>query len=154
MWVKPYLRRHREQGCYANLMRELALEDAEAYRSWIRMDTGTFEELLRKVTPLIMKQDTSFREAIPAGERLAITLRYLATAQLPNSSKTAPFVIVGDEGFGMKPYKMRPFPASELEDAERIFNYRQPDDAKAVREVFRNYFMNEGQVSCQWKLLE
>ncbi|KAG0440223.1 hypothetical protein HPB47_016367 [Ixodes persulcatus] len=166
-------------------------------------------------------------------------------AQLPNSSKTAPFVIVGDEGFGMKPYKMRPFPASELEDAERIFNYRlsrghrivengfgilrnrfqvygaplrhkpdravkvvkatialhnyfrtknstrarytppdsldvkdvltgnckkgvndkavfpqeriggrQPDDAKAVREVFRNYFMNEGQVSCQWKLLE
>ncbi|KAM7301455.1 protein ALP1-like [Ixodes scapularis] len=44
--------------------------------------------------------------------------------QLLNSSKTAPFVIVGDEGFGMKPYLMRPFPASELEDAERIFNYR------------------------------
>ncbi|XP_042146016.1 protein ALP1-like [Ixodes scapularis] len=391
MWVKPYLRRHREQGCYANLMRELALEDAEAFRSWIRMDTGTFEELLRKVRPLIEKQDTSFREAIPAGERLAITLRYLATgetfasmgfqfrrghntiskivrdvcvaiyevlapdyikvpstpgeweqvargfeeiwqfphclgaldgkhvticppqgtgamyrnykgtfsivlmalvdsdlkflyadvgrngrmndsgvwaatdlraridrgiaefpkaAQLPNSTKTAPFVIVGDEGFGMKPYLMRPFPASELEDAERIFNYRlsrgrrivengfgilrnrfqvygaplrhkpdravkvvkatialhnylrtkngtrarytppdsldvedvltvavrqgswrkgvndkavfpleriggrQPDDAKAVREVFRDYFMNEGQVSWQWKVLE
>ncbi|KAM7306457.1 protein ALP1-like [Ixodes scapularis] len=171
-------------------------------------------------------------------------------AQLPNSTKTAPFVIVGDEGFGMKPYLMRPFPASELEDAERIFNYRlsrgrrivengfgilrnrfqvygaplrhkpdravkvvkatialhnylrtkngtrarytppdsldvedvltvtvrqgswrkgvndkavfpleriggrQPDDAKAVREVFRDYFMNEGQVSWQWKVLE
>lgn len=73
-------------------MRELALEDAEAFRSWIRMDTGTFEELLRKVRPLIMKQDTSFREAIPAGERLAITLRYLATGK--SCSKSEPKNVV------------------------------------------------------------
>lgn len=85
--MKPYLRRHKEQGCFENLMRELALEDAEAYRSWIRMDTATFEELLGKVRPLITKQDTTFRQAIPAGERLAITLRYLATGELCRGEK-------------------------------------------------------------------
>ncbi|KAM7295076.1 uncharacterized protein ISCGN_024581 [Ixodes scapularis] len=81
MWMRPHLRKYREQGCYENLMRELALEDAESYRSWIRMDTATFEELLGKVRPLIVKQDTPFRQAIPAGERLAITLRYPAIGE-------------------------------------------------------------------------
>lgn len=86
--MRPHLRKHREQGCYENLMRELALEDAESYRSWIRMDTATFEELLGKVRPLIVKRDTPFRQAIPAGERLAITLRYLATGELCRCEKS------------------------------------------------------------------
>ncbi|CAN7946872.1 unnamed protein product, partial [Ixodes pacificus] len=288
MWMRPHLRKHREQGCYENLMRELALEDAESYRSWIRMDTATFEELLGKVRPLIVKQDTPFRQAIPAGERLAITLRYLATgetfastgfqfrrghntvskivhevciamyevlapdfiklpstpgewrqvargfeelwqfphclgaldgkhvaicpplgtgamyrnykgtfsivlmalvdadlkflyadvgrngrmndsgvwaatslrahidrgsagfpepAQLPNSSKVAPFVIIGDEGFGLKPYLLRPFPAAELKDPETMFNYRLSRGRRIVENSFgilRNRFQVYG----------
>ncbi|KAM7313882.1 protein ALP1-like [Ixodes scapularis] len=68
-------------------------------------------------------------------------------AQLPNSTKTAPFVIVGDETFGMKPYLMRPFPASELEDAERIFNYRLSLGRRIVENGFgilRNRFQVYG----------
>ncbi|XP_064470075.1 uncharacterized protein LOC135384820 [Ornithodoros turicata] len=64
-------------GRYENLMRELALEDSEVYRRWIRMDTATFENRLGKVRPRIGKQDTNFMEAIDAGERLGVTLRYL-----------------------------------------------------------------------------
>lgn len=78
-WVSPWLKGRREQGAYENLMRELALDDGEAYRRFIRMDTATFEDLLQRVAPLITKRDTPFRRAIVAGERLAITLRYLAT---------------------------------------------------------------------------
>ncbi|KAK8763957.1 hypothetical protein V5799_033434, partial [Amblyomma americanum] len=263
-WVSPWLQRRKQQGAYENLMRELALEDSENYRRWIRMDTATFEELLGEVRPHITKKDTPFREAIQAGERLAITLRYLATGnsemslqfafyvahntisgiisevsqaiyrvlkpkvlkaptchdewlqiaqgfqelwqfphcigaldgkhvvitpppgsgaayrnykgtfsivlmalvdadlnfifadvgkngrlndsgvwteaklrlriesdptclpppeQLPNSCTSAPYVIVGDEGFGLKPYLMRPYPVAELQHEKRIFNY-------------------------------
>lgn len=50
------------------------MQDKEGYRQWIRMDTATFEYLLEKVTPIILKQNTVMREAIPAGERLALTL--------------------------------------------------------------------------------
>lgn len=264
-WVSPWLKGRREQGAYENLMRELALDDGEAYRRFIRMDTATFEDLLQRVAPLITKRDTPFRRAIVAGERLAITLRYLATgdsqmslqyafyvahntiskivsevcralytvlsqdflkvpqthaewlavaqgfeelwqfphcvgaldgkhvviqpppqsgaqfrnykgtfsivlmalvdaelnfifvdvgkngrvndsgvwmetklweeleakpdylpppAPLPHSPTSAPHVIVGDEGFGLKPYLMRPYPVADLEHEKRIFNYR------------------------------
>ncbi|XP_064471520.1 uncharacterized protein LOC135385872 [Ornithodoros turicata] len=85
VWVKPWLSRRKAQGCYEKLMRELTLEDAESYRSWIRMDTNTFEELLSLVRPHISKQDTNFRPAICAGERLAITLRHLATGETHKS---------------------------------------------------------------------
>lgn len=43
------------------------------------MSTDTFQCLLEKVAPKISKLNTSFRESISAGERLALTLRYLAT---------------------------------------------------------------------------
>ena len=43
------------------------------------MSPQRFEALLQKVGPLISKQDTQLRKAVPAGERLAITIRYLAT---------------------------------------------------------------------------
>ena len=43
------------------------------------MSPQRFEALLQKVGPLILKQDTQLRKAVPAGERLAITIRYLAT---------------------------------------------------------------------------
>ncbi|XP_064469905.1 uncharacterized protein LOC135384640 [Ornithodoros turicata] len=265
VWVKPWLSRRKAQRCYENLMRELTLEDAESYRSWIPMDTNTFEELLSLVRPHISKQDTNFRQAIRAGERLAVTLRHLATGEthkslefqfrvahntislmvhevckaifqvlcdrylkvpqgheegcnvasqfyelwqypncigaldgkhvviappprtgalyrnykstfsivlmalvvadlrflyvdvgrngrmndssvwgqskmrsaiesgqlgipgpktLPASTSSTPFVIVGDEGFGLKPYLMRPYGAKDLHDEKRIFNYR------------------------------
>lgn len=43
------------------------------------MDQGTFNNLVRLLEPTLQRQDTVMREAIPVGERLAITLRYLAT---------------------------------------------------------------------------
>ncbi|KAL4084072.1 hypothetical protein QTP88_029388 [Uroleucon formosanum] len=38
-----------------------------------------FEHLLSKIGPIIMKEDTNMRKAIPVQERLAITLRFLAS---------------------------------------------------------------------------
>ena len=49
------------------------------------MSPNRFEHLLSLVQPLIVKQDTKFRKAIPPAERLAITLRFLATGDSQQS---------------------------------------------------------------------
>lgn len=51
------------------------------YCRCLRMDTDTFNFLLKKVAPLIKKQDTHLRESIPPSERLSVTLRHLATGK-------------------------------------------------------------------------
>ena len=56
--------------------------DVSSYRNFVRMDAASFEELLQMVAPLITYQDTTMREAIPPAERLAVTLRFLATGEL------------------------------------------------------------------------
>ena len=80
-WVKAWLLRRKELGAYDNLMVELANEDIEGYISFQRLSPELFAELLAKVQPLIEKKNTVMRDAIPAGARLAVTLRYLATGK-------------------------------------------------------------------------
>ncbi|KAG0422099.1 hypothetical protein HPB47_002060 [Ixodes persulcatus] len=194
-WTSQWLQRVHQQGAYENLMRELALEDSEAYRRWIRMDTGSFEELLARVpsSPAEWKavaqgyQDLwQFPHCVGAldGKHVALVPPHETGAQfrnykgffsivlmalvdadlnfifvdvgrngrmndsgiwgacklketlerqpsilpdaelLPRSRESAPYVIVGDEGFGLKPYLMRPYPAAELTTDKRLFNYR------------------------------
>lgn len=43
------------------------------------MTPEMFDWLVSKVSPLIRKQDTHLRPSIPPDERLAVTLRHLAT---------------------------------------------------------------------------
>jgi len=43
------------------------------------MSSSDFEYILKNISPIISKNDTQFREAIPDKTRLAITLRFLAT---------------------------------------------------------------------------
>lgn len=69
----------RKRGCYSQLLKELADEDPPSYKNWLRMDQGTFNSLVCLLEPSIRRQDTVMRDAVPVGERLAITLRYLAT---------------------------------------------------------------------------
>ena len=45
------------------------------------MSPDRFDHLLGLVTPLSTKKDARFRKAIPACERLALTLRFLATGE-------------------------------------------------------------------------
>ncbi|CAL1278735.1 unnamed protein product, partial [Larinioides sclopetarius] len=49
------------------------------------MDVESFEYLLAKIEPLIKRMDTNMRQCISAGERLALTLRYLATGETQTS---------------------------------------------------------------------
>ena len=79
IWVHDWIRSRPAQGAYHQLVRELKMGDECSYRNFLRMDPATFELLLSEVGPLITYQDTKMCKAITPGERLALTLRFLAT---------------------------------------------------------------------------
>lgn len=58
---------------------ELLYEPSGEFENFCRMSSTDFEYLLGKISEVISKQDTQFREAISPKARLAITLRFLAT---------------------------------------------------------------------------
>jgi len=47
----------------------------------MRMDVDSFALLTERLTPLIERSNTNMRESISPGERLAVTMRYLATGR-------------------------------------------------------------------------
>ena len=53
------------------------------------MSPERYDHLLRLALPLIRKQDTNFCETIPAGERLAVMLRFLASEEPQQSLSSA-----------------------------------------------------------------
>lgn len=62
-----------------NQLVELLAEPSGEFNNFIRMSANDFEYLLQKISQIVAKQDTDWRDAIPVKVRLAVTLRYLAT---------------------------------------------------------------------------
>ena len=81
-WTKRWITRRTGQGVYANLLREFNVEDPECFRQFHRLDRESFDSVLALVGPYIVKKNTIMRESIPPGERLSITLRFLATGKV------------------------------------------------------------------------
>jgi len=78
-WSRSWLCERSVHGAYHALLHELRESDRESFQNFLRMDVTSFELLLSKVTPAITRQDTIMRKSIPAAERLALTLRWLAS---------------------------------------------------------------------------
>jgi hypothetical protein len=81
-WVKEWILRRDQYGAYTNLLNELRMEDPGQLKNFIRMSAIDLEELLINVGPKITRQDTRLRLSITPGERLIVTLRFLATGKL------------------------------------------------------------------------
>ena len=81
VWVKPCLAHRKANGIYSNLINELRLHDEEEFRRYMRMSTDTFLELLELVKPFILGVKTHLRSPISAGEKLSVTLRFIATGE-------------------------------------------------------------------------
>ena len=81
VWTRSWLFGRETHGAYHALLQELLSDDPAGYKNFLRMDASSFDQLLGKVLPLIERQDTRFRRCIPADERLALTLRWLATGK-------------------------------------------------------------------------
>ena len=48
-WAHNWIMRRKRQGAYANLLKELELEDRHSYQKFLRMKPTTFDELLELV---------------------------------------------------------------------------------------------------------
>ncbi|XP_053390824.1 uncharacterized protein LOC128553673 [Mercenaria mercenaria] len=126
-WVRPWIARRGQYGAYHALMQELRQEDPRSYKNFVRMDKDTFTELLELVTPLIKKKDTFMRNSISAAERLALTLRYLATG---DSYATLQYL-----------YRVPATTVSEI----------IPETCQAIYNVLRNTYIKVTNFSCSFK---
>lgn len=76
-WVDElHLTRERE-GLYAKLNNMRS--NPAKFKNFVRMSSALFDALVERVTPFIGKKDTNFRKAIAPAERVAVTVRYLAS---------------------------------------------------------------------------
>lgn len=81
LWIHSWRRNRKVNGSFAFLTKELLLTDSNSYQNFLRMDEEHFTRLTELITPEIYKADSSFRESISVAEKLAITLRFLATGE-------------------------------------------------------------------------
>lgn len=77
-WSKEWYKL-RNRFTHEHLLNVLRETEPEDYRNFLRMNQESFDCLLELVRPKIGKKDTNMRQAIPATQRLSITLRYLAS---------------------------------------------------------------------------
>nr|CAI5842559.1 unnamed protein product [Callosobruchus analis] len=63
----------------SDLLNDLAIQDTGQFKNFCRLSSTDFEFIISLIGPKIKKKNTNFRECIPVNERLAVTLRFLAT---------------------------------------------------------------------------
>ena len=79
IWVRQWLLNRPLYGHYERLLTELSMTDPVSFRNFTRLPSDLFEELLHRIGANIEARNTRWRRALPAGLKLAVTLRYLAT---------------------------------------------------------------------------
>ena len=78
-WVRNWILERPLFGQYEVLMDQLLNSDIYVNRNFVRLSPELFTELVERVSSVIEKQKTRFRQSLPAGLKIAITLRYLVT---------------------------------------------------------------------------
>jgi len=79
VWMKTWIKRRPEHGAYDRLMEELRCEDEASFENFMRFPVVLFQEFVDIIGPKVQRKDTSYRPALPAALKIAVTLRYLAT---------------------------------------------------------------------------
>ena len=80
--TRDWVKRRSSKGYYNNIIMELRIEDRLGFREMFRMDITDFESVLAKVDAQISPKDRlGGTEPIKSHERLALTLRFLATGE-------------------------------------------------------------------------
>lgn len=82
-WKKQWLglERRMQVGYYAQLMRELTLENEGDFKNLMRVEPAMFRELLERLRPRIESIPNNYRKPLDPGLKLALTLRHLATGE-------------------------------------------------------------------------
>ena len=80
--TRNWMKRRESHGYYNNIVQELLMDDPVGFRDMFRMTHSDFQNILQYIEKEITPQDTVFgTRCILGPERLALTLRYLATGE-------------------------------------------------------------------------
>ena len=82
--TREWVKRRKQSEYFNNIVKELKVEDRLGFREMFRMDVGDFEFILGTISHLISpRQMTNFAGhlSVMPDERLALTLRYIATGE-------------------------------------------------------------------------
>ena len=79
--TRQWIRRRDERGYFNNIVKELAIEDTTEYKEMMRMSHADFQRILSYIEDITRKQVLDGNKVIPPKERLALTIRFLATAE-------------------------------------------------------------------------
>ena len=80
--ARRWIKRRSSQGYFNNIIEELGVEDRTGFRDLFRMEVTDFEYILTQTSDIISpKHRLGGTDPIKCDQRLAITLRYLATGE-------------------------------------------------------------------------
>nr|CAI5861402.1 unnamed protein product [Callosobruchus analis] len=102
------------------MLEDLRQEPSGYFENFCRISTTDFEYLLNKIGPVIAKSNTNMRDSIPVQERLAVTLRFLATG---DSFKSLSYL-----------FKFSPQTVSRLKDEIKL-----PETANEWRKIAEEF---------------
>ena len=81
MWVRPWLLQREQRGAYHNIMAELYATGIPGFTNYMRMTLEFFEMIKTRLEPRVAREATNYRAPISVGDKLALTIRYLATGE-------------------------------------------------------------------------
>ena len=80
IWVKEWIKqRDRISAGSTGLITELGNDHKRDFLNFVSMDIHVFNDLVKKLTPIIGKQNTKLRKCISVENKLAVILRYITT---------------------------------------------------------------------------
>ena len=79
IWTRKWILCRPLHDHYEQLMHELMKEDPDSFGSLVGLDVATFWEMVDRITPRMVRQDTLWRRSSFPTLRLAVKLRYLST---------------------------------------------------------------------------
>ena len=80
-WCRPHIQHRLEFGAFHGILNVMEMQDTWSFKNFSRLHPDLFHELESLIYDSIRRQNTNFRQAISVGERLAITLKFLATGK-------------------------------------------------------------------------
>ena len=82
--TRQWIRRREERGAFHQLVKEITFEDEKGYRNFFRLSRDQFQFVADKIRPVIERKPQPYPLNVlnnngSVEERLAVTLRFLAT---------------------------------------------------------------------------
>ena len=136
MWVRPWLLQREEWGPCHNIMADLYAIDIPGFTNYMRMTPEFFEMIKTRLEPRLARQATKYIAPITVGEKLALTIRFLATGESYTSlscqfrvgrstiSKFLPEVCTAIQDEFTREYLKCPTTPDELKELEKEFRIR------------------------------